>query len=861
LPPADRLPIYARPNLFTWLLLGTLLAGIGIEKAMQRAMVARARLRFDAAVMESRERMEQRLRCCEDLLRGLRGLAQAHGGLDKQRFKTYLHSMENETRYPGLLGVTFGIPVEPKDRERALNRLRTEQRRPGLQVHPAWGFEEDTLVLYAEPEASNQRALGFNSASSSAQRDSLLAARDSGFAQASPPLHLAQAALAGPGMVLRMAVYRTPVVPPTVPLRQEAFSGCVNAVFLIQNLAGSSFERAGEEGLRLSLTDLSEPDRCFLQGGARPHPRWWHRFGPEGFKTAQTLNFGGRQWRLDFEGDSSFFLPGETGLPWLAAAMSLLVGGLLTGLLRSWSRTGERAQKLAQRMTEKLGHNEARLRAIARVMPDAILVFDGEGRHREVLTQDTSRLMAPPDQLLGKRLDEVMPSELAETMLLTIREVLQDRREHSLDYSLETPKGMLRFNAQVTPMELDFEDEPCVLWAARDVTERVGQEAALLQAQKLESLGVLAGGIAHDFNNLLTAIRGHLSMGRLVLEEGGDPTHHLDRMDASIQRAADLARQLLAYSGRASFKIQVLDLNLLVDEMSGLLGISRSKLVSLDVQLEPALPPIQADRVQVQQVVMNLVTNASEAIGDRSGRVGIRTTLNRFDRGTLEHRMQGQELSPGLFVTLVVEDDGGGMPKEVLARIFDPFFTTKPTGRGLGLSTIRGILRAHHAGIEISSRLGEGTTIALHFPATEIPAAELLEETDPGFGLATLSGTLLLAEDEPAIRTLARQMAERLGLRVIEAEDGEMAWRLFLEKQREINMVVLDLTMPKKSGAEVYGLIRSEWPELPILLCSGYSREAIPEARGLNEPRSFLQKPFSFAQFEAALRKLMMKAH
>ena len=856
--PADRLPLYARPRTFTWILLGSLLAAIGTTMAVRRSQLTRAQLRFDAAVLESQERLEQRLKRCEDLLRGVRGLAQATDGeLDKARFRTYLSALENEARYPGLLGVTYGIPVPLKDRERALDRLRTEQGRPDLQVHPGWGFEGDTLVLFAEPEKANLRALGFNSASSPAQRESLLGARDSGLAKASPPMSLAQAPQAGPGFVLRMAVYRAQGVPPTQEARREAFSGCVNAVFLIQDLAGSSFERAEEDGIHLRIWDLQAPQRLFLEGGTRSPRQWWQRFGPRGFRTARDLNIGQRKWRLDFQTDPSFFLPSEVGLPWLAGATWLVVGVLLAGLLRSWSRTGQRAQKLAERMTVKLGHNEARLRAIARVMPDAILVLDGLGRYREVLTHDAARLLAPPGPLLGRRLDEVLPAPLAETMLRTIQAVLQDRREHSLDYSIESARGLLRFNARVTPMELDFEDEPCVLWAARDVTEHVGQEAALLQAQKLESLGVLAGGIAHDFNNLLTAILGHLSLSRLALEEGADPTHHLDRMDASIQRAADLARQLLAYSGRTSFQIQILDLNALVEEMSGLLGVSRSKLVSLEVHLQPGLPPIQADRVQIQQVVMNLVTNASEAIGERPGRVGIRTTLNHMGHQSLEQRMPGQNLEPGTFVSLVVDDNGGGMAEEVIARIFDPFFTTKPTGRGLGLSTMRGILRAHRAGIEISSKLGEGTTITLHFPATEPVSPDPLEETDHAYIPPPLPGTLLLAEDEPAIRNLTRQMAERLGYQVLEAEDGEVAWEIFQERQREIQVVILDLTMPRKGGAEVYALIRSQWPDLPILICSGYSREAIPPAQGPDEPRAFLQKPFSFAQLERALRKLM----
>jgi len=437
--------------------------------------------------------------------------------------------------------------------------------------------------------------------------------------------------------------------------------------------------------------------------------------------------------------------------------------------------------------------------------------------------------------------------------------VLREQREHSVDYSLNTPRGLLRFEARAIPMEPDFDPSPSVLWAARDITERENQEAALRQSQKLESLGLLAGGIAHDFNNLLTAILGHVSLGRLALEEGRDPARHLDHMEGSIRLAADLARRLLAYSGRTSPEVQSLDLNALVRDMSALLGVSHSKLVRLEVDLEPDLPPVQGDQVQVQQVILNLVTNAGEAIGERPGRVRLRTRLSRLDSGLLDQRMPAQDLAPGTFVTLAVEDDGCGMTEEVLARIFDPFFTTKNAGRGLGLSALRGILRTHHAGFEIASRVGQGTTVTLHFPAEEDPAPAPVVDAGAAGARSAAWGTLLLAEDEPTIRDLAAQMVERIGFQPLPAEDGEAAWTLFQAHREAIRAVLLDLTMPRRSGAEVYALIRALDPGLPILLCSGYSREAVPDAQGPDEPRGFLQKPFSFAQLEAALLELMAR--
>jgi len=389
------------------------------------------------------------------------------------------------------------------------------------------------------------------------------------------------------------------------------------------------------------------------------------------------------------------------------------------------------------------------------------------------------------------------------------------------------------------------------------VTERHAQAEALLQTQKLESLGILAGGIAHDFNNLLAAIRGHLSLARLEIEEGSDPETHFERMDSSIQRASGLARQLLAYSGRGTFHVEPVDLNALVGEMTELLGVSRSKKVNLVFRLGEGLPLVQGDRVQLQQVVMNLVINASEAFGEATGTVELATGTCHLDAAELERRMPGEILQPGEYVTLRVSDDGCGMEPEVLARIFDPFFTTKPMGRGLGLSAMRGILRGHEAGVEIHSQPGKGTSIVLYFPVLRLEDLRA-EAVEPGPAAAIpLTGTLLLAEDEVTIRETSRAMAERLGMEVVEAGDGEEAWARYQECPSRFRVVVLDLTMPRRGGLEVYALIRREAPRMPVILCSGYSREAIPEVQDAFEPRVFLQKPFTHRQFEAALRDVL----
>ncbi len=855
----DRSPQPFRPRLAGWILLLGFLVTVIASLVARATQVSRARARFEAASFEARGRLESRLRDGEDLLLGIRGFAQAQEDLDRRRFKIYLDALDLGHRYPGLLGASYGVPVPEAGREAVLERLRGEHGQPSLEVRPGWGFELDAIVLFAEPEADNLKVLGFNSGSSAEQRNSLLAARDTGLLQASPAMRIAQAPEAGLGLVLRLAVYRGGGVPPTLEERRSAFSGYVNCAFLLRELADDSLVRLARDEVRVRLTDQTDPaaPNTFLEAGGDRARRWWHRFGPGPLRKLEILEVDGRQWAMELQTGPAFFQVGEVAFPWLIFLLGVQTTLLLAALVRSISLTGQRARRLAQEMTAELHRSESRLQAITRVMPDAILVLDADGRYVEILTSDDAQLAAPPSQLLGRKVDDCLEPELVAEVHRTIHQALAERQIQSLEYALDTGKGRLYFEARVAPMDVEIEAKPCVIWVARDVTERHAQEEALLQTQKLESLGLLAGGIAHDFNNLLAVIQGHLNMAQLEVEEQGDPSEHFVRMNTSIRRAADLARQLLAYSGRGSFQVERVDLNILVGEMAELLGISRSKKVELEIHLCPELPPIHGDRVQLQQVVMNLVMNASEAFDGRAGVVELATGVDRLDASSIGQRFVGENLRPGDYVTLRVQDQGCGMEPEVLARIFDPFFTTKPMGRGLGLSAMRGILRAHGAGIEIHSQPGKGTRVKLYFPVspTEGPEPEPVET--PAAGDRGLSGTILLAEDETILREIVREMIERLGFSVVEAADGEEAWEHFCREPSRFRAVVLDLTMPRRGGLEVYAMIRGEAPALPIVLCSGYSRDEIPEPRDSHEPRAFLQKPFTFRQFEAALREVL----
>ena len=361
--------------------------------------------------------------------------------------------------------------------------------------------------------------------------------------------------------------------------------------------------------------------------------------------------------------------------------------------------------------------------------------------------------------------------------------------------------------------------------------ERLRLEAQLRHTQKLESLGVLAGGIAHDFNNILAAILGHADLAAECLDDDPDEVkEHLAQVVSASQKAAELTNQMLAYAGRASFRVETVDINEAIGTIRSLVGVSLSKKVDLESALTPDPLPVRADPSQISQILMNLITNAAQAIGEDSGIVRIST---RIDEGA-----HGQSK-----VILQVEDTGCGMPARMVDRIFDPFFTTKETGRGLGLAAVNGIVTGLGGHIEVDSRPGEGTsfTVSLPLAATSSAAEASLPDSSPA---ETSTGTLLVVDDEEGVRRVAARALERNGYTVIQAADGLEALDIFGRESSRIDGIVLDLSMPGMSGREVYEAISSVDPDTRVLFTSGYDAT---DAAGdvLSSPLVlYLQKPY-----------------
>ncbi len=388
------------------------------------------------------------------------------------------------------------------------------------------------------------------------------------------------------------------------------------------------------------------------------------------------------------------------------------------------------------------------------------------------------------------------------------------------------------------------------LGVTRDINERMLEEERLREfaermqrAQKLEGLGVMAGGIAHDFNNLLTPILGAASIGLTEIEADSPVRIQLLKIQRAAQRAAALTNQMLAYAGKSPLLIEPLDLSKLVEEMGQLLESTLSGKTALHLDLGHGLPPIEADSAQLTQVVVNLISNAAEAIHTSGGRITVRTGEVEIDEAS-PSAIFADELKPGRHAFFEVADTGCGMDDETVARIFDPFFTTKFTGRGLGLAAVAGIVRGHRGAVEIDSEVGRGTVMRVLFPAATRPLAQPirnLRRVDRWTG----RGTALVVDDDIGVRDLVEEVLTRTGIGVLTASDGRDAIETFRRNAAEISVIVLDRTMPAASGLEVFDALRAIDPEARVVLMSGYSQEHATQELAGRTLEGFLKKPFT----------------
>jgi two-component system, cell cycle sensor histidine kinase and response regulator CckA len=511
-------------------------------------------------------------------------------------------------------------------------------------------------------------------------------------------------------------------------------------------------------------------------------------------------------------------------------------------------------------------HGERLYRQLFELMPGSVLLLDARGfvldvnpafcrqigfSRNELVGGHVSRFSQSAIEVIDRNLARLMAGEVLEHQVTNVQKDGSPRHYELRERAITLPDGSRG-----------------VLALANDITERMRverdrfeMERQLLHADKLKSLGVLTGGIAHDFNNLLATITGNIELASLDLDAGSPVQPMLKEAASAAQRATDLTRQMLAFSGRGRFVVSEVDLSDLVGEMAELLSASISKKASLHLNLASELPFIDGDAPQLQQVVVNLVTNASDALSEKPGLITITTCVRECDAEILSRAQGGNVLTPGCYVVFEVRDTGCGMDESTQQQLFDPFFTTKFTGRGLGMSAVLGVVRGHNGGLLVSSQRGLGTVVSVLFPAKAYkPATAAKPLTPPAPSTpstnAPLTGTVLVVDDEAPLRLLVEQILKRMGLRVLSAGDGEEAIACFREHAQDITFVILDLTMPTMDGVKTLSELRRLQPEVKAVLTSGYDVESLNPGYAQAGFAAFIRKPFQVESLITLARRM-----
>jgi len=568
--------------------------------------------------------------------------------------------------------------------------------------------------------------------------------------------------------------------------------------------------------------------------------------------------------------------PAESGVLLLAtfilfcALSSLFMTALLSARHRESGAGEEKEEAIGSDAgATSLGTREQgdeKFQALLESAPDAILIMDARSRviqanqaTETLFGYDRQSLSSSPFNLLfPERFGDKVRTHVGALLAKPDRELAGDSFE-----LVGSSKDGCPLNLEVQFGSFEVGTQIRIACFIRDLTQRRVQEEKRQQleskrseTQKRESLSLLAGGIAHDFNNLLMGILGNASIVLEDLPAGSEQRTYVERIQTAGMRSGELTRQLLAYAGKGTLLLEPVNLSRLVEDMTQQLKIALSSGGNLELDLAEELPAIRGDATQLRQVIMNLVSNASDALTGGLGQILLRTGMRVYNREALEMCYLADESKPGRYVFLEIFDQGTGMDLRTQAKIFDPFFTTKITGRGLGLAAVQGIVKGHGGAIKLESRVGQGTTLRLLFPiVSQEGSVENQARVKNSYWRG--SGNVLVIDDEEFVLHFTSDTLKRYGFEPILAKDGDEGIRIFEEFSEEIRLVLLDMTMPGKSGEEVYEEIHQMNPNVPIVLSSGHSeQDALDHFKG-KTLAGYLQKPYGVKVLGDLLRSLL----
>jgi len=748
-------------------------------------------------------------------------------------------------------------------------------------------------ILYLYPLKGNETALGYD-LGAAANRPDLAAAIKSGTLTMTGKVHLVQS---GPDSSSFSLIMVCPVFHPSDD-GKSSFIGLVQILFRLDDMIGYSWRSYSSNVMDVLIEDVSAPNPAdrFLYGrlgNYLPNRRLPNTSSDlaESPRQELDLDIAGRKWRCTYA-----LPPGLLDSQVSYTPLLVLFGGLTFTLVlgahfhqirrrtelvtnQVQERTAElwHTQKLLETDIAKRQATEAELRESRRQLESLLGQLPGmayrcgtQDRYAPIFISHGSMDIVglTPHELLTAetlRFPDLILQEDFPRYRETFDDAIKTRRAYEIEYRVHYKNGAVKWvldrgqGIYSSENELLFVEGLVVDITARKEAEneKISLAKKLLETQKLESLGVLAGGIAHDFNNLLTGITGNANLISLDLPPHSPLLRNLNQIELASHRAAELCQQMLAYAGKGRFLVQEIDLEDIIRNLMPLLEHSISKRARLSFNFSPGLPHVSADITQIRQIIMNLVVNASDAIGEQDGVITLGTGLATQDDPRFANAILKPAPNVSRLVYLQVTDTGAGMSAETIGKIFDPFFTTKFTGRGLGLAAVMGIVRSHHGGLLVASNPGQGSTFTLLLPASETARIERKRSRAPFATGAIREGTVLIIDDEEAVRTMTAHMFTMIGMKPLTACDGVEGLEVFRSHQAEINLIILDLTMPRMGGEETLGEIRALSPAVPVIITSGYNRTTLTSPLATAPTVSFLQKPFALASLLEQIDQVM----
>ena len=879
--------------------LGILVVGFGVAISVTACVVTwRAeRLRMEAEFEQRAHRTAQLvvdgLQRQQDTLYALRNLFHFSPQVSREAFagaaheliqrQTGVRALEWIQRVPGAERAAF----ESRQRLEGMADFEFRERIHGNTLRRMEEKREYFPVVFIEPLAGNEPALGFDLQSGVTWPVMEKIAETNELAASGRLPLLTNSARPDWGYVMELPVYEQPT-PATPEARRARLRGYVLGIYHIAQTLEALFAKGEDDILDILFIDRSatRPELQFLhyQSNGRRVPNaadapTTAEFS-KGLHLRVPVDHAGRHWEIWFRPRSEWVAAQSQMRSWLVLALGLamtgFVGNTVFGAVRRERRVGQLvAERTAElRATQTALEEDIRQRREAeRQLGNVISQLSGAAFRCAFDVRFTALFASDGMMLLtGHAAEEFVAGRvhigdltLPEDRPLARRAVAAGVRRRSrfeFEARIRHQDGAIRcLLVRGRPVFADDGTLRFLEGLAIDVTalkaaeaEKIAFERKLLETQKLESLGVLAGGIAHDFNNLLTAMLGNATLARDVLPENSPGTENLAQIESAARRAADLCQQMLAYAGKREMRASPVCVSGLVRSTTALLRVSIRKSSRLELRLADQLPSVLADPAQLQQIVMNLVINAADAIGERPGEIVVSTFQQQADAAFLRNALHHPELPAGRYVGIEVRDNGCGMSRETLARIFEPFLTTKFSGRGLGLAAVLGIVQRHHGALFVESELGRGSVFRLLLRAHDTAVPDAAPQPD---GLPQLRGTVLIIDDEEAVREVLATVLRRSGMTAHVAGSGEEGLRVYAGLQDHVDLVLLDLTMPGWSGEETLRALRARNATQRVILMSGFSERATVERCRALGVTDFVAKPFELQGLMTKLQPLV----